>query len=184
MPVSESTYQRLVMEDPEHHWELHDGLLREKQPTTFEHGDLTLELAYQLRHQLNRSEFRVHANHARLRRSNARVYIPDIVVIPISFAEPLHGRSDLLDLYADPMPLVVEIWSPSTGGLDVSDKLPEYQARGDLEIWFLHPYDKTLTARRRQPDGSHDVSNYRRGTVQPVALPNVTIDLEALFAFP
>lgn len=64
---------------------------------------------------------------------------------------------------------------------DVDSKLPEYQRRGDREIWRLHPFDRNLIAWRRQPDGSYSESHYTGGSVQPVALPGVTIDLDALF---
>jgi Uma2 family endonuclease len=77
---------------------------------------------------------------------------------------------------------VVEVWSPSTGGYDIDAKIPEYRRRGDLEIWRLHPFEKTLAAWRRQPDGSYTELILQGGTVQAVALPNVTIDLDALFA--
>jgi Uma2 family endonuclease len=80
------------------------------------------------------------------------------------------------------LPLVVEVWSPSTGGYDIDAKIPEYRRRGDLEIWRLHPFEKTLTAWGRQPDGSYTKRVFQGGTVQPVGLPNVTIDLDALFA--
>ncbi len=76
---------------------------------------------------------------------------------------------------------MVEVWSPATGEYDINAKLPEYQRRGDLEIWRIHPYDRTLTAWRQQPDGSYVESLYTGGTVRPVALPNVAIDLDALF---
>jgi Uma2 family endonuclease len=87
-----------------------------------------------------------------------------------------------LEVYEDPLPLVVEVWSPSTGDYDVESKLVEYQRRGDLEIWLIHPYDHTLTAWRRQPDGSYAETRYDGGAVQPAALPDVTIDLDSLFA--
>ena len=64
---------------------------------------------------------------------------------------------------------------------DVERKLPEYRARGDLEIWRIHPYDRTLTAWRRQPDGSYLESVYRGGIVPVGSVPGVTIDLDALF---
>ena len=79
------------------------------------------------------------------------------------------------------MPLVVEVWSPSTGDYDVEEKLPEYQRRGDLEIWRLHPYDKTLIRWVQQPDGSYADSLLRGGSVQPAALPGVSIQLDSLF---
>ncbi len=70
---------------------------------------------------------------------------------------------------------------PSPGEYDVDTKVREYQRRGDLEIWRIHPYERTLTAWRRQPDGSYTASTYGGGIVHPVALPNVAIDLDALF---
>ena len=87
-----------------------------------------------------------------------------------------------LEAYTDPLPLVVEVWSPSTGDYDVETKLGEYRRRGDLEIWLLHPYSHSLTAWVRQPDGSYVEVHYTGGTVQPAALPGVTIDLDARFA--
>jgi hypothetical protein len=38
-----------------------------------------------------------------------------------------------------------------------------------------------LTSWQQQPDGSYQETVYRGGTITPVALPGVTIDLEALF---
>ena len=79
------------------------------------------------------------------------------------------------------MPLVVEVWSPSTGDYDVEEKLREYQRRGDLEIWRIHPYERTLTRWQRQPDGSYQESLIRTGSVHPAALPAVSIELDSLF---
>ena len=79
------------------------------------------------------------------------------------------------------MPLVVEVWSPSTGQSDIEEKLREYQQRGDLEIWRIHPYERTLTAWRRQPDGSYTETLYRGGIIEPAAIPNVRIDIDRLF---
>jgi len=66
------------------------------------------------------------------------------------------------------------------GGYDVDAKLAVYQQRGDLEIWRIHPYERTLTSWRRQPDGSYEESIHRGGTISPVALTGVAIDLDAL----
>ncbi len=86
-----------------------------------------------------------------------------------------------LDAYPDALPLVAEIGSPSTGGYDVSEKLRDYQSRGDLEIWRVHPYERTVTAWRRQSDGTYVETTYRDGVVRPTSLPGVVIALEALF---
>jgi Uma2 family endonuclease len=87
-----------------------------------------------------------------------------------------------LNLSTVSLPLVVEIWSPSTGDYDVDEKLPEYRRRGEQEIWRLHPFDRTLTVWRRQADGSYVETLHRGGTVSPAAFPWVTIDLGVLFA--
>jgi Uma2 family endonuclease len=86
-----------------------------------------------------------------------------------------------LAIIADPLPLVVEVWSPSTGGYDVDAKLPIYQQRGDLEIWRIHPFERTVTAWRRQANGSYTETIYREGILAPVALPGVSITLDELF---
>lgn len=93
---------------------------------------------------------------------------------------PLRGRRDVLEAYGAPLPLVVEVWSPSAGEYNVDSKLPEYRRRGDIEIWRIHPFDRTLTAWRRQRDGSYTEAHYT-AVVHPVALPNVAIDLDTLF---
>ena len=181
MAVSEQTYQRVALEDPDRKWELHCGRLVEKPAMTFKHGDIASYLCVLLQTQLDRRHFRVHVNHARLRWSETQYFVPDVAVIPMRLAEPLLARSDVLESYDEPLPLIVEVWSPSTGDYDVTDKLPEYRRRADLEIWFIHPYERTLRAWRRQPDGSYRDTLYTSGSVQPAALPGVSIELTALF---
>jgi Uma2 family endonuclease len=180
-PVSEEEYRRLALSDPQGQLELHHGRLREKPGMSVEHGDVMTLLMEQLLVQLDRREFRVRATHARLRLSSDTYYVPDVAVISMSAVRALRARRGSLDAYPEPLPLVVEIWSPSTGNYDVNEKLADYQRRGDLEIWRIHPYERTLTAWRRQPDGSYAQSVYDSGTVRPASLPNVEIDLDALF---
>jgi Uma2 family endonuclease len=104
-----------------------------------------------------------------------------VLVVPIALTESLRGRPDVLEVYAEPLPLVVEVWSPSTGSYDVGEKLQQYQRRGDAEIWPIHPYERTLTAWRRQPDGTYTETLYTEGSVQPASLPGVSIALADLF---
>lgn len=180
MPVSERTFQQVALEDPEGHWELYCGQLRRKPGMTYEHNDIAINLVFQLMQQLDRAAFRVRHNAGHVRRSSESYFIPDVFVIPTELTGPLRGRR-ILETYGDPLPLVVEIWSPSTGDYDVETKLQEYQRRGDLEIWRIHPYDHTLTAWRLQSDGTYAEALHTNGVIQPVALPNVTIDFDALF---
>ena len=93
---------------------------------------------------------------------------------------PFEDDPTRFNAFAEPLPLVVEVWSPTTGRYDLATKLKGYKERGDLEIWYIHPYERTLTVWRRQPDGSYDEALYEGGIVPVVSLPGVSIDLDAL----
>jgi Uma2 family endonuclease len=178
--MSEEAYQRFILSGVEGSWELHDGRLVEKPGMTWEHSDIVTELAYLLRRQIARSEYRVFVE-CRVRRPTATIFLPDVMVVPTVYGDPFRGRPSTLAIFSDPLPLIVEVWSSSTGEYDVDAKLPVYQQRGDLEIWLIHAYERTLTAWRRQPDGSYQETIHRDGVVKPAALPGVAIDLGALF---
>ena len=180
MLVSENRFLKMALEDPSAQWELYDGHPRRKPGMTFEHNDAMGELAFQLRSQLDRRFFRVRENTGHARSSSLRYYIPDVSVIPIELGNTQRG-THRLEVYAEPLALVVEIWAPSTGLYDIEAKLPEYKLRGDQEIWRIHPYEHSLTAWVRQADGSYVETNYAGGLVRPTALPGVEIDLDALW---
>lgn len=180
--VTAEEYERIALADPSVKWELHDGRLREKPAMSVEHNWLMFYLGHLLQLQLDINEFRIRIDAPYVRWSAKHYYLPDVAVVPVALDLPLRGRPGKLELYDAPLPLVVKVWSLSTGAYDVTGKLAEYQRCGDREIWRLHPYDRTLTAWRRQGDGTYVETRYGGGTVQPVALPNVTIDLDALFA--
>lgn len=179
--ISELAYERAALLDDDRRWDLHEGRLREKPGMGAEHNDAIFVVASMIANQLDRREFRLRTNSSRLRRSAERYYIPDVCVIPTAVERAQRGRPGRLEIYADPLPLVVEVWSPSTGTYDLTAKLDEYRQRGDLEIWRIHPYERTQTAWRRQPNGSYVATLYRSGTVRPAFLPNVEIDLALLF---
>jgi Uma2 family endonuclease len=102
---------------------------------------------------------------SRVRYSESNYFIPDVFVTPTSLV----------------LPLVVEVWSPSTGRRDLELKLRRHREQGHAEIWFIHPFDRTLTAGRLQPDGTYSETVFKSGIVRLVALPGVTIDLDKLF---
>jgi Uma2 family endonuclease len=179
--MSEDEYRRFALSDGNGQWELVNGRLREKPPMSAKHGDLMFELGHALRLQLDRRDYRVRSNHGQLRISPRNYFVPDLVVIPSAVDPILLGQPDALDAYSMPLPLVVEIWSPSTGSYDADTKLPDYQARGDLEIWRIHPRERTLTTWVRQADATYRKIVYTGGIVRLAFLPGVTIDLDALF---
>jgi Uma2 family endonuclease len=179
--LSEQAYREFALGDKSSQWELVDGQLRERPGMSATHGKVMMRLVVSLANQLDDAAYSVRAQHARLRVSSETYYMPDIAVIPTAFEWPLLEHPNSLDAYADPLPLVVEIWSPSTGRYDLVKKLPDYQHRGDLEIWYVHPLERTLTAWRRRADGTYSETTYRRGIVHPEPLPGASVDLDTLF---
>ena len=182
MPISETTFERVALEDPDGKWELHCGRLRSKLGMTAKHNSIGDRLAFRLQLQLAVDAYRVTGDRAYVRVSETRTYIPDVAVIPMSLVERMEREQPShLEVYPDALPLVVEIWSPSTGDEDLTEKVPGYQQRGDAEIWLLHHQQRTLRAFVREPDGSYTEHVHHGGIVRPRALPDVAIDLDELF---
>jgi Uma2 family endonuclease len=179
--ISNEAYERLALAEPDRKWELRNGRLREKPGMTAAHNEVEALLGYMLMSQLDRAEYRVRVDAGRVHRPASTYFIPDVFVVPTAMVTPLLPLENVLEVFDQPLPLVVEVWSRSTGDYDMEEKLAVYQQRGDLEIWRIHPYERTLAAWRRLPDGSYETTLYREGIVNPAALPGVTIDLDALF---
>lgn len=180
--VSDEAYRRIALGDGDRTWELYDGELVEKPSMSAEHGDVPIRLILALGTQLDREAFRLRANSGRVHHPGGSYYVPDVAVIPTALERPQRGKPGTLEVYDDPLPLVVEVWSPSTGEYDVETKIPRYRERGDLEIWRLHPYERTLTRWVRGADGGYVETVLHGGTVRPLFLPGVVIDLDDLFA--
>ena len=179
--MSEQEYEAFVWANPDAKWELHDGVLVEKPGVTWEHGGIEVVLAYFLMDQLDWTEHTVRVSDIRTRKPGDTVFIPDVAVVPIAYGGEWVNRPGKLAIVAGPLPLVAEVWSESAGGYDVDSKVPIYQQRGDLEIWRLHPYERTLIRRVRQAGGTYQESVHHGGVVSLAALPGVTIDLDRLF---
>jgi Uma2 family endonuclease len=178
--ISEQEYRELALNDPDSRWELWDGTLVEKPLMSMKHDDVAFHLGYLLQSQLDRSVFRVNVNGGRTRHSPRNYFIPDVVVIPAALVLPFANDPRAFNAFAEPLPLEVEIWSRTTGDYDIAAKLQGYRECGDTEIWFIHPYERTLTAWRRQPDASYVEDTYRSGLVPVASLPGVVIDFDAL----
>lgn len=178
--ISEQEYRELALSDTDHLWELWDGVPQEKPLMSMKHDNVSFLLGHFLQNQLDWNEYRVNVNGGKTRLSPRNYYIPDVVVIPSSYQVPFEDDPGAFNAFTDPLPLVVEVWSPSTGHYDVATKLRGYRERGDVEIWFTHPYDRTLTAWRRQPDGAYMEEIHRGGVIQVSSLPGVAIDLDVL----
>lgn len=178
--LSEQDFEAFLLTGIEGHWELHDGVLVEKPGMTWDHQDAMVNLAMQLRTQLPRNRYRIQFE-SRVRRPEATVLQPDVMVIPDDYGDEFRNQPGRLAIFSRPLPLVVEVWSVSTGDYDVKAKLPIYQQRGDAEIWLIHPYERTLQAWRRQPDGTYHTSEHTTGVIELAALAGVVIDVAELF---
>lgn len=181
MVVNALTYEQLALEDADGRWELYDGRLQQKPTMTSEHNQSQYRLGVEFGRHLDPRQFQYRLDNSRAGRPPGSYFIPDFFVVPTTYVRDRLGRPPALEVFDEPLPLVIEVWSPSTGAYDIDTKIPEYKLRGDDEIWRLHPYERALIAWRRQPDGSYTETRYTGGTVAPVALPGVVIDLDALF---
>ena len=178
--ISEQEYRELALSDEGHLVELWDGVPREKPLMSMKHDNVAFYLALALANQLDRSKYRVNVNGGKTRLSERNFFIPDVVVIPASYQTPFEHDSRSFNAFADPLPLVVEVWSASTARYDFVTKLRAYRERGDDEIWYIHPYERTLTAWRLEPDGSYSEEIHRGGIVPVASLPGVVIDFDVL----
>jgi Uma2 family endonuclease len=104
---------------------------------------------------------------------------PDIAVLRWrdDFYEQDHpGPDDVL--------LIVEV-SESTVRFDRRVKAPLYARHGIPEYWLVDLPARCLEIYREPQDGQYrQVTEHRTGTVSPLALPEVVIDLAALFPAP
>ena len=111
--ISEQEYRELALNDPDSLWELWDGVLVEKPLMSMKHDDVAFYLGQLLASQLDRSVYRVNVNGGKTRLSARNYYIPDVVVIPAAYKLPFEDDPQAFNAFAEPLPLVVEIWSPN-----------------------------------------------------------------------
>lgn len=183
MSSAQQTFEEFALASTDAQWELHRGQLVEKPSMSFAHNDVASELFGVLHRQLDRKVFRVRLNAGHVKSGEESYLIPDVMVFPATLFPKSGVDLFALEVYGSPISLVVEVWSPSTGRYDIEAKLPIYRERGDLEIWRLRPRERELTTWRRRPDGSYTETVILGGEIEPVALPGVTVDLDALFEF-
>ena len=184
MPVTIQTYRTVALEDPERQWELLRGHLMEKPAMCVSHDRTMARLAHQLSRQIDVNRFEVRTNTGRLRYADETYFIPDVHIVPvILLASDDSEEAAALEVIGTATPFVAKVWSPSTGGYDVDRKLPEYQRRGDAEIWRIHPYDRTVTIWRRLVGGQYEESIASDGQIRLAAFQDAIVDLNELFDF-
>lgn len=184
MLVGEQTYEEFARGEDGERLELHRDGVRAKPPRSLGHNQALRQLNRTLVVQLDPAIYEVSSNASRVYRADGTsdvYYIPDLAVIPVALMRRFRNDRNALEVYREPLPLVIEGWSPSTGDYDADTKIPDYRARGDAEIWRLHPFEPSLRAWRRQPDGVYSLSVHEGAVIEPLALPGVVVDLDLLF---
>lgn len=146
------------------------------------HEDIGAYLSQLLQSQLDRKEWRLSVNGAKTRISGSTYFIPDVVVVPAASVIEFRDDPHHLAAHAEPLPLVVEVWSRPTGTYDFERKPTSYRERGDLEIWYIHPYHRTLTVWRLLQNGTYSTHLFTGGKVAVSSLPGGEIGLDALSA--
>ena len=179
--IDEATFLALAASDPEARWELWDGVPQARPAMSVEHNRAAVKLIVMLDPQLDPDRWELRSQAGYVRWSERNAFIPDLMILPRALGDAQYA-SGSVERYADPGPLVVEIRSPSTGEYDRGVKLAAYKARGDAEVWLLHPAAGFLQRWVRQPEGGYVESVHERGTIALAALPGVSVDLDALFA--
>ena len=181
MAVTTRTFEQLALEEPTEKWELFHGRVRKKPPMTMEHYDLAFELAFTIRSQVSHEAFHVRCDQGRLLTATSFL-VPDVFVVPAELTKRFRGRDNTLEAYREPVPFVAEVWSRSTGDYDVGSKLDEYRARGDAEVWLIHPYERRIVIHRRAPGGTYEPLQVTGGVQTLSALPDVSVDIDQLFS--
>src|SRR5712692_8060144 len=99
MPISETTYKRVALEDHGACWELVCGHLRSKPAMTTEHNDVIGALYRQLDRQLEEAEYLMRSNTGRLRIAGGSYYVPDVFALPRSLQQRLRERPGTFEVY-------------------------------------------------------------------------------------
>src|SRR5262245_39109801 len=103
MPISEQTFRQVALEDPEGHWELDCGKLRQKPDMSARHNDVMVYIGAQLTAQLDRRQFRVRINSGHVARRPSSYYMPDVEVFPTAHFRAQQDSHDL-ETYEEPLP--------------------------------------------------------------------------------
>ena len=120
--------------------ELHEGKFYNMANATRKHQDIQGEIFSQFREYLKGKSCKVQTQRgvrlfAEEDESDTTTYIPDIFV--------LCDQSKDMETYIKGAPdLVIEIWSPSTGSVDLIEKRDAYEKAGVKEYWVVRNIGK------------------------------------------
>jgi Uma2 family endonuclease len=164
--------------------ELIDGIayVREPPAPSRPHQELVGELYHQIRLALAGKRWRPYIAPFDVRLPKAgeaddeidTVVQPDVLIVCDLNKLDVRGMRGAPDWLA-------EILSPTTANHDQIVKLPVYERAGVLEVWLIHPTDRTLTIYRLESGRyGRPIVQQLRGRTTMSAIPGVTIDWDRL----
>lgn len=109
------------------------------------HSRSKMRLGHQLLQQLNGERHDVRIDLTRVRRSDLGHDVPGLPMVPIAMVASIPDQPGLIEVYHEPLSLVLEVTSVLTRIHVVPDQLSGYQHRGNLEIQCFHPFEGTRT---------------------------------------
>lgn len=164
--------------------ELIDGIAYVKEPPapSPSHQELVGELYHQIRLALDRKSGRVYIAPFDVRLPKAgeaddhvdTVVQPDVLIVRDLSKIDGRGMRGAPDWIA-------EVLSPTTASHDQILKLPIYERAGVLEVWLVHPTDRTLTIYRLEGACyGRPINLELQGRTAISAIPGVSIDWNRL----
>ena len=163
-------------EDRAHHYELVEGILQVSPRPASDHQWATIELGYQLRHQLPADLVALPELEVVVKEQWPPVVrVPDLIVVRREVAVTNPARYLPTDVL-----LAVEVISPGSRERDQVTKLYEYSEVGIPDYWIMDiDTPATLTA-HRLIDGEYEIVGHGAGTVEVAEPAALSIDVAAL----
>ena len=164
--------------------ELIDGIayVREPPSPSRPHQELVGELYLQIRLALEGRRYRAYVApfDVRLPKAGEADHQIDTVVQPDVLVVCDLNKLDARGMRGAP-DWLAEILSPTTASHDQIVKLPVYERAGVLEVWLIHPTDRTLTIYRLE-NGRYGrpLVHQLKGRTTMTAIPGVSIDWDRL----
>ena len=181
------TYSDYLTWSDEERDELIDGVAYVKEPPapSRSHQEVVGELFLQIRLALEGKPYRTYVApfDVRLPKSGEADDRIDTVVQPDVLVVGGLEKLDERGMRGAP-DWIAEVLSPSTASHDHVLKVPVYERAGVLEVWLVHPIDRTLTLYRLK-NGSYGrpIVLELKGRTAIAAIPGVTIDWDRLPPF-
>jgi Uma2 family endonuclease len=166
-----------AMEQPEGRYELDDGVVVAMAPERAAHNQAKLNAVIALRSAIDRAALacRAMTDGMSVRVNDHTVYEPDALV---RCGAPLPG--DAVEV-ADPV-VVVEVVSPSSGGVDRGVKLVGYFMLPSLRHYLIVDTDRRVVIHHRRDDADEIVVRIVREGALTLDPPGLTVAVADIFA--